>query len=85
MLYRSLLDCVFEGEKDRSDNHDAFDHEARPLDLTGRSRIVGGVAHSPALLEERELRPTVKTGERCWAFRGAASKTGEALVRIQLF
>ena len=28
------------------------------------------VAHSPALLEERELRPTVKTGERCAAVMG---------------
>ena len=45
-------------------------------DLTDEAlkRIVGGVAHSPALLKERELRPTVKTWERCPPFRRGARK-----------
>ena len=38
-------------------------YEARPLDLTGRGGIVGGLAHSPAQPEKRELRPTVRLCE----------------------
>ena len=43
---------------------------------------VGRVAHSPAQLEERELRPTVKTGERCSAVRWGASKSPWAKTRL---